>query len=57
MCFSAAEEKIFVLSEEIIDRIYRFFPAPNDHNEKTTKLVHALINVIGMVLPKIDCPR
>ena|SRR5215831_2405689 len=59
MTISAAEEKIFILSDEIIDRIHRFFPPPNDHNERTDQAcaaLQALINVIGMVLCEMDCP-
>jgi hypothetical protein len=55
-----ADEKIFVLSDDIIDRIYTFFPAPSDHNEKTQQAcaaLQALINVIAMVLIEIECPR
>jgi len=60
MTISAANEKIFVLSDEVIDRIHRFFPPPNDHNERTNQAcaaLQALINVIGMVLSEIDCPN
>jgi hypothetical protein len=55
-----ADEKVFVLSDDIIDRIYNFFPASGDHNEKTEQAcaaLQALINVIAMVLIEIECPR
>jgi hypothetical protein len=55
-----ADEKIFILSDDIIDRIYSFFAAPGDHNEKTQQAcaaLQALINVIGMVLVEIECPH
>jgi hypothetical protein len=59
MSISAADDKIFTLSDEIIDHIYGFFSPPNDHNEKTQQAcaaLQALINVIGIVLYEIDCP-
>jgi hypothetical protein len=59
MSISAADEKIFTLSDEIIDHIYGFFSPPNDHNEKTHQAcaaLQALINVIGTILYEIDCP-
>ncbi len=55
---SAADEKVFILSDEIINHIYGFFPAPNGHNERTKQAcaaLQAIINVIGMVLYEIDC--
>jgi hypothetical protein len=55
---SAADERTFILSDEIIAHIDRFFPAPNGHNEKTNQAcaaLQALINVIGVVLCEIDC--
>jgi hypothetical protein len=57
---SAADEKIFILSDEIINHIHGFFPAPNGHNERTKQAcaaLQAIINVIGMVLYEIDCPH
>ena len=58
MTISAPEERTFILSDEIIAHIDRFFPAPNGHNEKTNQAcatLQALINVIGMVLCEINC--
>ena len=58
MTISAADERTFILSDEIIAHIYSFFPPPNDHNEKTNQAcaaLQALINVIGVVLCEIDC--
>jgi hypothetical protein len=58
MTISAPEERAFILSDEIIARIYSFFPPPNGHNEKTNQAcaaLQALINVIGVVLCEIDC--
>ena len=58
MTISAADERTFILSDEIIARIYSFFPPPNGHNEKTNQAcaaLQALINVIGVVLCEIDC--
>src|SRR5262245_35164873 len=60
MTISAADEKIFILSDEMIDRIHCFFPPPNDHDERTNQAcaaLQALINVIGMVLCEMDCPN
>ncbi len=39
MTISAADERTFILSDEIIAHIYSFFPPPNDHYEKPSKLV------------------
>jgi len=58
MTISAADERTFILSDEIIAHIDRFFPTPNGHNEKTNQAcaaLQALINVIGVVLCEIDC--
>src|SRR5258708_27217508 len=58
MTISAADERTFILSDEIIAHIYSFFPPPNDHHEKTVQAcaaLQALINVIGVVLCEIDC--
>jgi hypothetical protein len=58
MSISEADERTFILSDEIIAHIDRFFPAPNGHNEKTNQAcatLQALINVIGMVLCEMDC--
>jgi hypothetical protein len=58
MTISAADERTFILSDEIIARIYSFFPPPNGHNEKAAQAcaaLQALINVIGMVLSEVDC--
>jgi hypothetical protein len=58
MSISEADERTFILSDEIIAHIDRFFPAPNDHNEKTNQAcaaLQALINVIGVVLCEINC--
>ena len=60
MAISAADEETFILSDEIIDHIYSFFPAPNDQHEKTQQAcvaLQALINVIGMILCEMDCPN
>lgn len=59
MTTSAADDTIFVLSDEIIDHINSFFPPSDNHHEKTTqacRVLQALINVIGMVLCEMDCP-
>ena len=59
MTISAADERLFILSDEIIAHIYSFFPPPSDHHEKTNQacaVSQALINVIGTVLSEIDCP-
>jgi hypothetical protein len=58
MTISAADERLFILSDEIMAHIYSFFPPPNDHHEKTNQTcaaLQALINVIGIVLCEIDC--
>src|SRR5258706_16274206 len=58
MTISAADERLFILSDEIIAHIYSFFPPPNDHHEKVSQAcaaLQALINVIGVVLCEIDC--
>ena len=58
MIICAADEQIFILSDEIIDHIYSFFPPSNDRDEKTSQAcaaLQALINVIGVVLSEIDC--
>jgi hypothetical protein len=55
---SEADERTFILSDEIIAHIDRFFPAPNGHNEKANQAcaaLQALINVIGVVLCEINC--
>jgi hypothetical protein len=59
MTTSAADEKTFILSDEIVDHIYSFFPPSNDHIEKTNQAwaaLQALINVIGTLLYETDCP-
>jgi hypothetical protein len=56
---SAADEETFILSDEIIDHVYRFFPPLNVHHGQTQQACAALqafTKVIGMVLCKIDCP-
>ncbi len=58
MTISAADERLFILSDEIIAHIYSFFPPPSDHHEKTNQAcaaLQALINVIGVILCEIDC--
>jgi hypothetical protein len=58
MTISAADERLFILSDEIIAHIYSFFPPPSDHHEKTNQAcaaLQALINVIGVVLCEMDC--
>jgi len=58
MTISATDEKTFILSDEIIARIYSFFPPAHGHNEKTNQAcaaLQALINVIGVVLCEINC--
>jgi hypothetical protein len=53
MSISAADEKMFVLGEEIIDHINSFFPPADSIHEKTIHAcaaLRALINVIGIVL-------
>jgi hypothetical protein len=58
MTISAADEAIFVLSDEIIDHINSFFPPSDNHHEKTKhacRVLQALINVIAMVLCEIEC--
>ena len=60
MTINEGDEKTFIISDVIIDRIYSFFPPPNDHNERANQAcaaLQALINVIGMVLCEIDCPN
>ena len=59
MTISTVDEKIFILSDEIIDHIYGFFPLSNDHDDKTHQAcaaLQALINVAGIILHEIDCP-
>src|SRR5260370_42617525 len=58
MTISAADEKTFILSDEIIACIYSFCPPAHGHNEQTNQAcaaLQALINVIGVVLCEIDC--
>jgi hypothetical protein len=58
MTISPADERTFILSDEIIAHIDNFFPSPNDHHEKiiqASAALQALINVIGVVLCEIDC--
>jgi len=58
MTIGPADERTFILSDEIIAHINSFFPSPNDHHEKTIQAcaaLQALVNVIGVVLCEIDC--
>lgn len=58
MTTGAADEAIFILSDEIINHINSFFPSSGNHHDKTEqacKVLQALINVIGMILCEIDC--
>jgi hypothetical protein len=60
MTISAADEKTFILSDEIAAHIYSFIPPPHDHNEKADQACMALqacIHVIGVVLCEIECNR
>jgi|SRR5215813_11182016 len=59
MTITAADEKAFVLSDEIIDHINGFFARPDGHHDTMNQAgtaLQALVNVIGMVLCEIDCP-
>jgi hypothetical protein len=58
MTTSTADERLFILSDQIIAHIDRFFPPPNDHCDKAGQAcaaLQALLNVIGVVLCEIDC--
>jgi hypothetical protein len=58
MIIWAADEQIFILTDQIIDHIYSFFPPSNDHDEKTGQAcaaLRALITVIGVVVSEMDC--
>ena len=57
MTIRAADEDTFVLSDEIIDHIYSFFPRSDNHHDRTIQActaLQALINVIGIMLCEID---
>src|SRR5262249_781907 len=59
MTITAAEEEVFVLSDEIIDRINGFFSRPDGHHDEMNQVsaaLQALINVMGILLCEIDCP-
>jgi hypothetical protein len=52
-----AEEEIFVLSDEIIDQIYSYFPRSDSQHDRTIQAcmaLQALINVISIMLCEID---
>ena len=52
-----ADEETFVLSDEIIDRIYGFFPKPDNDHDRTIQAcaaLQALINVIGILLCEVS---
>ena len=52
-----ADEKIFALSDEIIDHIDSFFPRSDSHHNRMVQAcmaLQALINVIGILLCTID---
>jgi hypothetical protein len=58
MIIFAADARIFMLRDQIIDHIYSFFPPSNDHDEKTSQAcatLRALITAIGAVLSEMDC--
>ncbi len=48
---SADDEETFVLCDEIIDRIYGFFPPPDDHHDRIYQACRALQALGGLPCP------